>query len=335
MEGYLEAHSATPDKIIFLVWLRDKVPAGEYLMHWAIYGPTWCTLCKNATESTTHLFLKCTTMIELWKNISTGIIFLGTWDGDDIIRAWESWYHGHRGSKLQSLPIIISWYLRLARNQNIFDGKPASWSHTSPLIISAFNDMPEPPQPHIRWPLKIDKNVPWYFFDGAAQQQGCGGGFILYISEQHYYKVRMGLGIGSNNFAELISLRHLMHFSLNHNCVVIHIYGDSKIIVYWFNNITTCHTHTLINILDDIHNMKALFNDITCKHIYRKYNSSADELSKAATSLPRGEWLIQEQWGTNAFKYYHWPYIDPHYHRAESPWAEQQTNFWQSLYSFL
>jgi len=60
----------------------------------------------------------------------------------------------------------------------------------------------------------------------------------------------MGLGTSSNNFVELITLRHLMHFSLGHNCMNIHIFGDSKIIIDWFNNIIVYHTHTLSNILD-------------------------------------------------------------------------------------
>jgi len=79
----------------------------------------------------------------------------------------------------------------------------------------------------------------------------------------------MGLGVGLNNFTELITLRHLMHFSLGHNCMSINIYGDSKIIIDWFNNITACHTHTLSNILDEINIFKAHFNDITCNHIYK------------------------------------------------------------------
>ena len=129
----------------------------------------------------------------------------------------------------------------------------------------------------------------------------------------------MGLGVGTNNFVELITLRHLMHFSLGHNCMSINIYGNSKIVIDWFNNITAFHTHTLSNILDEIYIYKAQFNDITCNYIYREHNCSANELSKAAMILPRGERLIQEQRGSNAFQYYHRTYIDPHYQRADSP----------------
>jgi len=143
-------------------------------------------------------------------------------------------------------------------------------------------------------PPLIDKNTPWACFDGAAHQQGCGGGFILYISDHHYFKVKMGLWAGTNNFAELITLRHLLHFSLGHNCMSISIFGDSNIIIDWFDNIIACHIHTLSNILDEINFFKAQFDIITCNHIYREHNSCADELSKAATILPRGEWMTQE-----------------------------------------
>jgi len=195
--------------------------------------------------------------------------------------------------------------------------------------------MPEPPQswahrPHV--PPLIDKSTPWAYFDGIAQQQECGGGFILYISDHHYFKFKMGLCAGTNNFAELITLRHLLHFSLGHNCMNINIFGDSKIIINWFNNTTACHIHTLSNILDEINIFKAQFNIIKCNHIYREHNSCADELSKEAMILPREEWMIHEQRGTNEYHYYHCPYIDLHYYKGESPWFGYFFgNFWTNV----
>jgi len=135
----------------------------------------------------------------------------------------------------------------------------------------------------------------------------------------HYYKAKLGLGAGSNNYAELMTLRHLLHFALSHNCLNLNIYGDSKIVIDWFNNNAACHTHTLSCIMDEINLLKAQFTDISCYHIYREHNSSADQLSKEATILPRGEWMINEQRGNNAYQYYHRPYIDAQYHGAASP----------------
>eukprot|EP00253_Pinus_taeda_P006389 PITA_06389 len=196
-------------KLFFWCILKGIVPTGDCLMRRAIYGPTWCTFCK--------------------------------WEGLEINHAWESWYYSHKLSKLQSLPIITCWYIWLARSWMIFDDKPPNWLHIISLITAAYHSLPNPPQPRnrsLRDPPPIDRSTPWAFFDGSAQQQGCGGGFLLYKNEQHFYKVKMGLGRGTNNFAEIISLRHLLHFALGHNCLHIHIFGDSNIIIDWFNNTT-------------------------------------------------------------------------------------------------
>lgn len=133
---------------------------------------------------------------------------------------------------------------------------------------------------------------------------------MLHINEHHRYKVKMGLGVGSNNFAEIMALRNLLHFSLGHQCLELNIYGDSKTVINWFNHVTICHIHTLNNILYEIQTFKAAFNHISCLHIYREHNSCADQLSKEATTLPRGEWLILEQQGSEEYCFFHRPYID-------------------------
>lgn len=295
---------------------------GEHLSHRSFYGPTWCILCKCSSESTTHLFLHCTTLHTLWQILSSSIHFTGQWTGNDLGRVWDDWSNRHKGSKLQSLPLIVSWYIWLASNRSIFDNRPACWPQIAASIVSSYNEMPDPlpPREHIpHAPPIIDKSTPWVFFDGAANQGGCGGGFILYISDQHFYKVKMCLGVGTNNFAELITLRHLLYFSLGHHCINLNIFGDSKIIINWFNDITACHIHTLSNILNEVNIFKAQFNNISCNYIYREHNNSADQLSKEATTLPRGEWMIQEQRGLNEYHYFHCPYIDQHYQRVISP----------------
>lgn len=125
----------------------------------------------------------------------------------------------------------------------------------------------------------------------------------------------MGLGVGTNNYAELITLCHLLHFTLGHQCTNINIFGDLKIIVNWFNGISGCHLHTLNNILNEVNIFKTEFNNISCSHIYKEHNRNVDKLSKEVVLMPRGEWVITEQQGTNEYQYYHRPYIDLIYQR--------------------
>jgi len=165
----------------------------------------------------------------------------------------------------------------------------------------------------------IDRTTPWAFFDGAANQAGCGGGFILHINEHHRYLAKMGFRNGSNNYAEISAIHNLLHFALLHQHTKINIFGDSMVVVNWINNVTTCHTHTLSNILHDALTLKTAFNHFSCLHIYREHNSEADKLSKEASTLPRGEWIIVEQNGTEEHQFYHRPYIDQREQRDNSP----------------
>jgi len=191
------------------------------------------------------------------------------------------------------------------------------WPRTEANIIYSFTELPDPTPTRVRSilpPPTIDFTTPWAFFDGAANQIGCGGGFLLHRNENHRFKVQMGLGVGSNNFAEIMALRNLLHFSLEQRCQNLNIYGDSKTVVNWFNLITTCHIYTLSNIMYEIQTFKAAFNHISCLHIYREHNNCADQLSKEALALPRGEWIILEQQGSEEYRFFHRLYT---YRRAQ------------------
>jgi len=222
----------------------------------------------------------------------------------------------NRGLKTINLPIIVNWAIWKTRNNVIFDNKPIQWPLLEASIVAALKELPDPPPPPSRQPTPpptIDTGTPWAFFNGAANQQSCGGGIILHISENHLYKIKAGLGTGTNNFAELITLRHLLHFALRHHCTSINIFGDSQIIINWINGTTTCHMHSLSIILHEAQTLKSAFNNISISHIYRVHNKGADQLSKEAALMDRGTWEITEVIDQQEHKYYHRPYIDPGY----------------------
>jgi len=263
--------------------------------------------------------LRCSTVQNLWKNLKNFTYYTGEWNGTDIINAWIKWERRHKVSKNVNLPIIVNWSIWKARNRMIFGDKPIHWPLIEAGIITAFRELPDPPPPKIQQPNPpplIDQGTPWAFFDGAANTQSCGGSFILHKTDQHLFNIKAGLGAGTNNYAELITLHHLLHFALSHHCTSINIYGDSQIIINWFNDISTCHMHTLSIILNEVLELKAAFNNITVSHIYREYNKGADKLSKEAALMDRGVWEITEIQDQQEHKFYHRPYIDPGYPTA-------------------
>lgn len=131
----MEAYS-TPETILFF-WciLRDKVPTREHLTCRSFHGPNWCTVCKISPKSTTHLFLNCSTLITLWKYLSSSIHFSMQWVGENLRNAWDDWFNCHLGFKLQNLPLITSWYVWLGRDRSIHEHRLVCWPHIASCIV--------------------------------------------------------------------------------------------------------------------------------------------------------------------------------------------------------
>eukprot|EP00253_Pinus_taeda_P014871 PITA_14871 len=132
--------------------LRNKIPTGEHLMKRAQHGPTWCVLCKEDSESTDHMFLRCRATETLWQNLKPFINFNGDWAGTNLINAWTEWESKNKGSKNINLPIIVNWSIWKSRNRAIFDNKPIHWPLLETGIISALKELPDPPPPSSRQP---------------------------------------------------------------------------------------------------------------------------------------------------------------------------------------
>ena len=79
--------------------------------------------------------------------------------------------------------------------------------------------------------MENDKSVPWTFFDGAAQENHCGGGAILFLREEHFFELMMGLGEGNNNYAKLLRLKLLLIFAAEKGCRTLNVCGDSMNVV--------------------------------------------------------------------------------------------------------
>ena len=58
----------------------------------------------------------------------------------------------------------------------------------------------------------IDKTFAWGFFDGSAARDPIfsGAGGMLFLSDVHFFSFKAGLGVGTNNFAELCALKLLL-----------------------------------------------------------------------------------------------------------------------------
>ena len=79
----------------------------------------------------------------------------------------------------------------------------------------------------------IDKTFPWGYFYGSAlgDPKNCGVGGIIYLSEDHYIYFKVGLGLGTNNYVELLGIKLLLKLALEKQLTKIHVFGDLQLVI--------------------------------------------------------------------------------------------------------
>lgn len=140
----------------------------------------------------------------------------------------------------------------------------------------------------------MDSTRPWAYFDGASQNnnQLCGRGALLYLSESLFFKLKMGLETGTNNYARLTSLKLLLLFAGEKGVKTIQIFGDSMTVINWTQKTQKCHNILLLSLLEEIFRILDPFDSFSLQHIYRERNSEANLLSKAGIQMGFGQWMI-------------------------------------------
>jgi len=156
--------------------------------------------------------------------------------------------------------------------------------------------------------MTIDISRPWAYFDGATQNSVCGGGALLHLSKNH--SLKMELGKGANNFAELMSMKLLLLFAREKELYHLQILGDSMNVINWTSKHQNCHSILLSPIMEEIYRLLDTFDTLVIAHVYRDRNMVADSLSKEGLQLQQGQWHITKKKGEDSNAFYHKPFIE-------------------------
>ena len=103
-------------------------------------------------------------------------------------------------------------------------------------ILSTFKQVKPPKIQRIREKF-IDRPKPWAYFDGASQEEPPLGGAcgIICIFDSHNYSFKVGVGLVSNNLVEMWALKFTLTLTVEYGLTCIRIFGDSLLVIYWFN----------------------------------------------------------------------------------------------------
>lgn len=214
-----------------------KVPTKQNLMRRGFHGPSICCLCKLHEEDTNHLFLPCPVTTLFWSRITTSLNIPTVWSGQNVGDASHRWWFGAQTHKARNWPPIICWGIWINRNKTIFMDTSINWDTSCSKLLANYNLISNDPDSKPPWAIIlecIDTSYPWGYFDGLAQAEGClgwGGGAVLHINNFVSYRIQVDLSRGTNNYAELNILKHLLLFARKLNCQQIQIFGDSQLII--------------------------------------------------------------------------------------------------------
>ena len=111
---------------------------------------------------------------------------------------------------------------------------------------------------------------------------------MIFLNDTHFFSFSLGCGSSTNTRAELLALWAILRVSLLMGLPIHLIYGDSMVIISWFNKLSALDVPALMHWCDDIKNMLHLAPQVIFKHIFRKHNSLVDGLSKQALKLDIG-----------------------------------------------
>ena len=115
---------------------------------------------------------------------------------------------------------------------------------------------------------------------------------------------------GTNNFAELMSLKMLLMFTLEKGCTELNFLGDSLNVINWINQTQECRHLRLAHIIYSIWQLLLRFDSFSCRHVYRENNKEADKASKEGLRLAASTWMVKETNDGRTQEFYHRSFIE-------------------------
>ena len=101
---------------------------------------------------------------------------------------------------------------------------------------------------------KINREIPWAFFDEASQgEPPLGGvGAVIHVTSKRKIMIKYAMGQATNSKAELSALWATMKLAYSNQIQDIQIFGDSKVVIDWENGRNKIRVPYLQHLLTEI-----------------------------------------------------------------------------------
>lgn len=104
----------------------------------------------------------------------------------------------------------------------------------------------------------------------------------------------MAIGSATSMRAKLLAFWSVLFLCRKMNIMDVHIVGDSKVVIDWYNKKAELNVMSLQPWKDRIKELGSSFTSLQIFHIHRIYNTTTDFLSKAGLSSDVGILKVEE-----------------------------------------
>ena len=130
--------------------------------------------------------------------------------------------------------------------------------------------------------IEEDRNIYVLRFDGASKGNPgkAGAGAVIYLNNNELWDGSKYIGNRFTcNYAEYSALILGLKEAINRNIKILYVEGDSQLVINQLNGKFKVKSKNLIDLYTEAKNLSKKFDKIYFKHIYRQFNTRADELA--------------------------------------------------------
>jgi hypothetical protein len=227
-------------------------------------------MCRTKEESSQHLFVSCPFTVLIWERVKMSLNLANGWNGVTVIECFQNW--SLQNNSIRELAAYICWFIWKDGNKKIFEERPPSANRILFLATGSVSPM------HINVSvsskilqpifLPEDKALAW--FDGASQlnEDLCGAGGIIKISDLVEYRWTLNCISGTNSKAELMGAWASIILAKSLRIQDLHVMGDSLTVINWLNGKGILQVANLEGWKNRICDLIPFFRSITFAHIY-------------------------------------------------------------------
>ena len=123
--------------------MSDKALTWDIICRKGREGPGRCYLCKLELETNVHIGVECNFTRSVWFELEVKLQKSNLWAGDSVSICLKNWFLRDDTKLIKSLPILVLWFIWLAKNRSYFEDLNLSSFQVASLSLGMLSTFPQ------------------------------------------------------------------------------------------------------------------------------------------------------------------------------------------------